>query len=84
MKHVPCNALLYETGLLGPIPLFSASPTSYTAMYPARCVRWDRAQPEISPFVHPAARTSLLAQSNDQHDVPSNSMRSAGSDNFTV
>ena len=39
---------------------------------------------EISPLVRPTTMTSLFAQSRDQHDVPSCSMRRAGSGNLTV
>jgi len=38
---------------------------------------------DFKPFVVPIAINSLLAQSKDQHDVSSSSMRNAGSDNLT-
>ena len=39
---------------------------------------------EISLFVKPTTMTSLFAQSRDQHDVPSCSIRRAGLGNLTV
>ena len=60
----------------------------YTAIEPEKHLivrpRPEFTQDGHTPFVHPTATTSLLAQSNAQHAVSSSSMRSSGSVNLTA